>query len=467
MRRSSKINKKRRRSSSSLSVFVLIFVLFFIGIIVFYLNKKDGAVSSITRTREPSIVPRSTNINDNDENVGETLTNSGDELIDDTIILDVGDGITDNFHDDNDSESVLTWTNGPGANRSRAAETTETEPVAEQENEDSDVESYEANDMTAFHAIKHNNMRALRLLINSNADIYSGRNEMGYNAFHYAAHRLNIEAMEILLQYQNVFNVNSTSDNGNTALHIVAKRGEKYPEKSVAAAEFLLSTLADPNIADNNGLTPAFFAVIYPNFNLIGAFITYQVNAKYKVPGMNYNLLHVAMETCKRPIIKALIDYEPSLVNDVNYLNRLPIHEAAAFNCVDGLKELILTRRISKETRSPLLAEEHCRVEDPSECLFGATPLHFAAKFNNFEAVEFLLLIQSQLNSKNERNKVPFNYVPVTSALRTYLYEREDWEKRHPSDGQAEEELRDYELRGQEYQDSMRMFFRYEYLHKP
>ena len=88
--------------------------------------------------------------------------------------------------------------------------------------EDSDADTYEANEMAAFHAIKHNNMRALRLLINSNADIYSGRNEMGYNAFQYAANRLNTEAMEILLRYDNAFNVNSTLDDGSTALHIVA-----------------------------------------------------------------------------------------------------------------------------------------------------------------------------------------------------------------------------------------------------
>ena len=422
MRRSSKINKKRRHSSSSSRVFVLICALIVIGFIVFYLTKEDGAAPSITRTREPSTVPRGRNSNDNEENVDETLINSDNQVNGDAIIIEVG-------NHDNDSESVLTWTTGPGANVPRAVETTETEPVAEQEDEDSDAETYESNDMTAFHAIKHKNMRALRRLIASNADIYSGRNEMGYNAFHYAAHRLNIEAMEILLQYQNEFNVNSTLGDGRTALHIVAKRSEKYPEKSVTAAEFLLRNMADPNIADENGLTPAFFAVIHSNLDLLSAFLTYQVNAKYKVPGMNYNLLHVAMETCKRPIIKALINYESSLVNDVNYLNRLPIHEAAAFNCVDGLKELILTRRISKETKSPLLAEDHCRVEKYSDCLFGSTPLHFAAKFNSFEAVEFLLLIQSQLKSKNERNKLPIDYAPVYSALSLYLYEREQWER--------------------------------------
>ena len=41
-------------------------------------------------------------------------------------------------------------------------------------------------------------------------------------------------------------------------------------------------------------------------------------------------MLHFAMLTCKRPIIKALIDYAPDLVNDINQYNRAPIHEAAA-----------------------------------------------------------------------------------------------------------------------------------------
>ena len=95
------------------------------------------------------------------------------------------------------------------------------------------------------------------------------------------------------------------------------------------------------------------------------------------------------MEFCKRPIIKALIDYEPSLVNDANYLNRLPIHEAAAFNCVDGLKELILTRRISKETTSPLYAEHKCFTEDASECLSVQRLCISPQNSGKFEATEF------------------------------------------------------------------------------
>ena len=131
--RSSKINKKRRHSSSSLKCICVDFCFDSFGFLVYYLNK-NSEIFSINRIRgDPQRCEENTNTNDNDENVADSLINSDDELNVDNIIIDVGDGITENVHDEKDSESVLTWTTGPGANISRVAETTETEPVAEQE----------------------------------------------------------------------------------------------------------------------------------------------------------------------------------------------------------------------------------------------------------------------------------------------------------------------------------------------
>ena len=489
MRRSSKINKKRRQSSSSLSAFLLIFALIIIGVLVYYLNKDGGGVSSITRAREPTSVENrgtiigsrisSNNLvreNEEQEEEGGGGDENGTGLNNEPEAGNISTGESGNLiqngpeYEENESTDHLYASIIAAENfitSLQLSTNTVAELVVEQENEDSDAEAYEANNMAAFHAIKHKNMRALRQLINSNADIYSGRNEIGYNAFQYAAHRLNTEAMDILLRYENVFNVNSTLDNGSTALHIIAKRPEKYHEKTVEAADFLIRNGADANLADNEGFTPAFLAVENSNFPLISSLITWNINAKYILPGYNYNILHFAMENCKRPIIKALIDYEPSLVNDANYLNRLPIHEAAAFNCVDGLKELILTRRISKETKSPLYAEHKCFADEDevSNCLFGATPLHFAAKFGKFEATEFLLLIQSQLKPKDEDDSTPIDYAPVSSSLSLYLYEREQWERVIPQDGEAEENIRHIDTRPLNDQISLYTTCRRNYLH--
>ena len=301
---------------------------------------------------------------------------------------------------------------------------TETEPVIEQE--DSDTETYETDEMAAFHAIKHNDISVLQNYNNTNLVV---TNEMGYNVFHYAAHRLNIEAMEALKRYNFYLDINSKVI-GKTALHIVVERGEKYTEKAVSAVTFLLNRGADGDIPDNDGYRPIYVAVNNSNLDLLRAFINHPQADIYVYSISPSPLLHVAMKNCKRPIIKAIIDCNNFYsFTDPNDLNRLAIHEAAALNCVDGLKEIILTRRMWKETKSPFLAEGHCRAEDASECLFGATPLHHAAKYNSFEAADFLASIGSDLNRIDSRGNRPYDYAPQESMLREYLYEREQWER--------------------------------------
>ena len=435
---------------------MLICALIVIGFLVFYLNKENDAVPSINRipgstsTRTPVSVAEESQ-NDTDEPFEEENEHSNieheEENLNEELAVSVDDVIV------HDTAALTT----------NITETVE-EPIVDQE--DSDTETYLENEMAAFHAIKNNKITILRQLVSRNVDIYTGKNGMGYSAFHYAAHRLNIEAMKVLLQYQNVFNPNSTLEDGSTALHIIAKREEKYHGKTAEVAIFLIRRGADLNAIDSDGATPAFFAIDQSNLELLTVFIDYLMNARHIIPEINYNMLHFAMMKCNRPIIKALIDYAPDLVNDINMYNRAPIHEAAAKNCVDGLKELILTRRISKETKSPLIAEDKCNVEPYSDCLFGATPLHFAVKNDKFEATEFLLLIESKLQIKDERNNPPYNYVPVNSSLRLYLIDREDWEKRHPPDGQAEKKMRHIETRSLAFQMERYQAYRGEYLHR-
>ena len=229
---------------------------------------------------------------------------------------------------------------------------------------------------------------------------------------------------------------------GATSLHVIAHRGEKHFTKTVTAANFLLSQGADQNVVDSDKFTPAGIAIEHSNLELLKLFMTWNLDATYMIPVADFNLLHMAMENCKRPVIKALIDYAPDLVNGINIFNRAPIHEAAVNNCVDGLKELILTRRISKETKSPLSTEFRCYAPDVSDCLFGAMPLHFAVKYSKFEAVEFLLLIQSKLQCRDERNIRPIDYARYGTIIRTYLYDRAVWEDTHKPSEHAEKNVR-------------------------
>ena len=344
---------------------------------------------------------------------------------------------------------------------------TEAEAVEIVEPADSDSENYDTLELSVFRAIKSNNFVLLQELISSGADVVAPRSpSTGFNSFHYAAYRLNIEAMDILLQEgANIFRVDDLTDGENkmTALHIVAIRGGKHPMKAATAAHYLLSRGASLNILDSSDLTPAFVAVDNSSLAVLNTLIIWNVDLTAKIPLADVNLLHFAMASCNRPIIKALMDSAPHLADEANMFNRAPIHEAAAKNCVEGLKELILVHRISKQTPSPLYCENKCMAK-AGDCLFGASPLHFAAKFECFEAVEFLFLIQSESKFEDERGFVALDYA-ATKSLRDYFTSRSLWECTHPSNGRAEEDMR--------YADSQPMDlkaynnYRGDYLHKP
>ena len=184
--------------------------------------------------------------------------------------------------EDSVEEEIIAQITEPVAVGSESEAGTETHvaqvPVIEME--DSDTETYESNDMAVFRAIKRNDLVLLNQLIANNIDIYSVRNALGFNAFHYAAHRLNVEAMRILLQVENEFNVNSIdTDNGMSALHVIAHRGEKHFAKTVTAANFLLSQGADQNVVDNDNFTPAGIAIEQSNLELLNLFMIWNLDA--------------------------------------------------------------------------------------------------------------------------------------------------------------------------------------------
>ena len=473
-----RIQLKRKPDIPYSNVFVLVFFITFVAFVVLHINQKHETVPQVQESTplsyeaeyqqetsiETQIVPDNIVEHESRELIGEVELSNTEEHGDvagqsptaeheESVNVNVDQMDAESFANVSDIENINSTIDDPENVLTQDAdivtadtEATETdivvatgdaeassfeietetidEPVIEQE--DSDTETYDTDEMAAFHAIKHNNMSVLQSYNVTNLVV---TNEMGYNVFHYAAHRLNIEAMEALFRYN--FNLDKNSKvNGKTALHIIVERGEKYTEKAVLAVTFLLNRGVDGDIPDNDGYRPIFLAVNNSNIDLLRAFMNYPQADIYVDAISPSPLLHVAMKHCKRPIIKAILDHNrfPSCT-DPNNLNRLAIHEAAALNCVDGLKELILTRRMRKETKSPFLFEGHCRVEDTSECLFGATPLHHAAKYNSFEAADFLASIGSDLNRIDSRGNRPYDYAPQESMLREYLYEREQWER--------------------------------------
>ena len=345
-----------------------------------------------------------------------------------------------------------------------------------------------ATNSAIFTAIDSDNVSMIGTLIDSRID-WTVTNSDGLNVLHYAVSKMKTSTLTLLLD-RSVVDVNITTNDElrRTALHIVCDRAKDEDSKveTTNVALMLLQNGADVNALDATGSTPLSIAVLSNNVELVDLLIKYHSNVNHKVTDMRNSILHVAVRGCNRPILKLLLDAGAE-TGAVNEFNRMPIHEAATVSCVDALKEFILTRGISgitKNLRSPASSENKFKPENKSKCLFGATPFHYATKFNEdvgmlfrtnklrlislirdkLKTIEFLFLIQADRRIKDEKNKTPIHYVGVKDIMQ-YFEDRRIWERKSPFNQDVENLARYGETLSSE--DSLDYFYhlnRY-YLH--
>ena len=345
-----------------------------------------------------------------------------------------------------------------------------------------------ATNSAVFTAIDSDNVSMIGTLIDARIDC-TVTNSDGLNAIHYAVSKMKTGVLTLLLD-RSVVDVNTSTNDElrRTALHIVCDRAKDEDSKveTTNVALMLLQNGADVNALDATGSTPLSIAVLSNNVELVDLLIKYHSNVNHKVTDMRNSILHVAVRGCNRPILKLLLDAGAE-TGAVNEFNRMPIHEAATVSCVDALKEFILTRGISgitKNLRSPASSENKFKPENKSKCLFGATPFHYATKFNEdvgmlfrtnklrlislirdkLKTIEFLFLIQADRRIKDEKNKTPIHYVGVKDIMQ-YFEDRRIWERKSPFNQDVENLARYGETLSSE--DSLDYFYhlsRY-YLH--
>ena len=155
-----------------------------------------------------------------------------------------------------------------------------------------------------FAAIDSDNVDLIEKMINSHID-WSATNSDGMNALHYAASKMHIRVVTLLL-YSRVIDTNSvTSDElRRTALHIVCdKANNSYLGANVAAALFHYG--AKVNVLDTKGFTPLSIAVLIDNYQLVRLLITNHANVNHKVDETGRSIIQLARN---RTIIKLLLD---------------------------------------------------------------------------------------------------------------------------------------------------------------
>ncbi|WET47491.1 ankyrin repeat domain-containing protein [Chryseobacterium indologenes] len=133
-------------------------------------------------------------------------------------------------------------------------------------------------------------------LMKQTPDIINQTNENGFSPLILACYRGNVKVAEFLIDH--VKDINYKSKEG-TAL---AGLSVKYNKKLV---EDLLKKNADPNIADDTGATPLFWAVKFGNKELIELLLQYKADKSIK-DSMGMTPFEYALQTHKEDIINLL-----------------------------------------------------------------------------------------------------------------------------------------------------------------
>jgi ankyrin repeat protein len=263
----------------------------------------------------------------------------------------------------------------------------------------------------------------------------------GLSPLHYASLKRNIEAVNILLE-SSLYSLSETVEIPGryadySALHLVCL-GTENPEMAVEAARLLTKQRSQINATTEKGqLTPLHVAIANSNFQLVQYFLSLNAKMNTTRGRDGDSILHYAMKKCtSRPIIKALLDKDPKLVNAVNLRNQNPIHTAAYYGCEAGLRELILSRRQSKTHKSPKKPMFHNHlIKLPHSVLFDATPLHFAARAGQYATVEFLVLIRAPITALDELGSSPIDLARKTRIAHVldFLLQSDEWTRKHES----------------------------------
>lgn len=147
-----------------------------------------------------------------------------------------------------------------------------------------------------FDIARSGTVSEVKDLMKQNPDIINQTNEGGFSPLILACYRGNVEVGEFLIDH--VKDINYKSKEG-TAL---AGLSVKYNRKLV---EGLLKKNANPNIADDTGSTPLFWAVKLGNKELVELLLKYKADKTIK-DSMGVTPFEYALKTDNKEIISLL-----------------------------------------------------------------------------------------------------------------------------------------------------------------
>jgi ankyrin repeat protein len=245
------------------------------------------------------------------------------------------------------------------------------------------------------HAVTAGYFEVAKLLCESGARTDVAGFRGGENLFDYAVDRCEVRFVKLLLEHG--ADVNSADDKGETALHVVAGRGD------LAKAKVLLDFKADVNATSDSGLTPLLYALSTQHDSMCEFLIA---------RGAKLDIFS-ACALGKYAEATALLKSAPQLVNARDKIRDWPLLLWAARGGDRRLVELILALGADPMARAPELDSEDRKPNSKPEGAtkyLGETALHVAVNFRRQEIARLLIDKGIPVNAKTKSGGTPLDY---------------------------------------------------------
>jgi len=273
-------------------------------------------------------------------------------------------------------------------------------------------------------AAENGNIELLEFLLNLGGSIdINIKDDKDYSAIHIAVLSGNLKFIKVLLEKG--VNVNEMNYNGNTPLHIAAKKGKdeiirfliehcidpknnenQTPlhlavyKNNLQAVKILIENTADINAQDSHKSTPLHIEILSGNHEFIKVLLEKGANVNEK--NCNGNTpLHIDVKKGKDEIIRFLIEH---CIDPKNNENQTPLHLAVYKNNLQAVKILI-------ENTADINAQDSHKL----------TPLHIAAKFGYCEIVKFLLEKDADVSIKDDEENTPYD-LTINEDIQDMIY---------------------------------------------
>jgi len=161
-------------------------------------------------------------------------------------------------------------------------------------------------------------------------DLYTIKDKKGRFLINHAAFVGSKDVLELLI---NRMGVNSRDDLGFTPLHDAVIGGK------IDIVKFLISKGANPNISDNRGIPPLFFAIKLNNKEIFELLLP--ITDKDIKDYERKNILHYTVYYKSLEFTKVVIATNKSLINQTDINGRSPLHYAASSGNVQIVKILL------------------------------------------------------------------------------------------------------------------------------